>query len=188
MAVDSFRVTTLVPVGLRADGAGFVMGGRFKVEASFSPSAQAPKYEYRQFLKGGAFVQFGRFTSSPPSRANWTHTAPRHDAKNDFGIPGGLSPNFREDGQVINGRTYRFGYRIALPVNQTGLVDHYLPNQPNGDRYEAIDTYGLRGSQRTTGLKVYMWLQFQGRIIDTSRGGAAVRDLYWKIEHEDIIT
>jgi hypothetical protein len=186
MGVVAFRAVTLVPIGFRALGAGFKMGGRFKVEMRLDP-ADAARYEYRQYIKGTATVQQGTFTGAH-TLANWRATGPLHNAQNDFAIPGGLQTSFTEDGQVASGHVHRFGHRSASAVNGADLTDRYRPSQASGHEYLAIDTYGLAGNSRPVGLRVHVKLMWQGRIIDTRAGNRTVRTLHWKVEKDDIIT
>ena len=186
--IVEFRAVTLVPINLGGQGAGFKMGGRFRVTVRLNPEVDCGRYEYRQFIKGTANVQQGTFTGPVPSLANWRPSGPLHDAKNDFGVPGGLQPHFTEDGEIVGGRTLSFGYRSAAPVVQQGIEDRYLPSQATGCEYRAVDTYGLSGIRRPRGLRVRLKLTWQGRVIDTRAGNRILDTRQWGVEKDDIIT
>jgi hypothetical protein len=203
-----FRAVTVTPLGLRAAGAGFNMGGSFRVIIRFNPALNCRSFEYRQFIRGTATLQRGTFaTGSPPSLATWSPTAPACDASRCFEIPGGLPTTLREDGQIIGGtratgsppagqccqsltggRIERFGYRSSPPVHRTGLEDRYLPSQATGCEYRARDTYGLSGTSRPTGLRIRLRIVWQGRVIDTSRGNRIIATRHWGVRGDDIIT
>ncbi len=186
MGIREFRAITIVPAGLRADGAGFIAGGQFVVRAKFDPGDCA-RYEYRQYIKGTASTTSGSFSSSPPSRTNWTPGAV-HNAGPDFQVPGGLTTSYQEDGQVVGRRTERFGHRDHPQVLRTGLEDRYLPNRADGCEYKLRDTWGLRGTSRPVGLRIKIDIIYRGRIIDTSDGNKVVRSLHWGVHIDDIIT
>lgn len=187
MAVLEFRAVTITPPGIRPlrEG-GFMAGGQFIVRARFD-AADASRYEYRQYIKGTAFVIMGRFGSGTPSLTNWRATHPPHNAKDDFEIPGGLRTNFTEDGQRRGGRTERFGYRSAMPVLRQGLEDQYLTDQKMGDQYRLRDTWGLRGTSAPRGLKVQLDITYKGVIIDRREGDREVRRQVWRCQLHDVI-
>jgi hypothetical protein len=187
MGVREFRAITIVPAGLRADGAGFFAGGQFIVRAKFD-AGDCARYEYRQHIKGTAVLIPGTFTASPPSRGNWVPTGIPRDAGPDFEVPGGLTSTYKEDGQQRGGRTERFGHRAHAQVLRQGLEDRYLPDRPTGCEYKLRDTWGLRGTSRPTGLLVRIDITYRGRIIDTADGDSVVKTLHWGVHIDDIIT
>ncbi len=184
--VVEFRAVTVTPIALRGFGAGWMMGGSFRVHARFNPTVNCRPLEYRQLIKGTATVQQGRFTGAP-SLATWVATGTVINAASSFQIPGGLPTAFAEDGQVVGGVTHRFGHRSAPAHISTGLEDRYLPAQATGCEYRAQDTYGLRGATRPVGLRIKLNITWQGRIIDTSRANRLVRTLHWGVNKDDII-
>jgi hypothetical protein len=186
MAILEFRATTIQPAALRALGAGFKAGGQFIVRIQFD-EADAYRYEYRQYIRGTAFVTLGAFGPGAPSRANWVPTAPRHDAKNDFEVPGGLRTFFTEDGQRRGGRTQRFGYRSAMPVLEHGLEDRYLPEQKMGSEYRLRDTWGLSGASRPRGLRFEIEIVYRGAVIDRLDGDRVLDTRQWRVQLDDII-
>ncbi len=185
--IIEFRAITVTPIGLRGIGAGFMMGGRFKVRVRFNPSVNCVQFEYRQFIKGTATVQQGAFVGSP-SIANWHANGALHNAANDFQIPGGLQPHFSEDGQITGGTTNQFGYRTATAVNSPDIEDRYIPVQATGCEYRLTDTYGLRGNSQPKGLRIRMSIMWQGRVIDTSRSNRIVDTRHWRVDKDEIIT
>lgn len=188
MAIQEFRATTIVPAALRADGAGFVAGGQFIVRVRFD-DADAGRYEYRQYIKGSAFVTHGSF-SGAPSFATWTATGTPHNAANDFLIPGGLKTTFAEDGEVRSGRIERFGYRntsFGGGSLRQGIEDRYLPSQATGAEYRSRDTWGLRGLSRPRGLRVKIDIVYKGAVIDTLEGNRVVDTRHWGVHIDDII-
>lgn len=184
--VVEFRAVTVTPIALRAFGSGWMMGGSFRVIARFNHPSGCGRLEYRQRIKGTATVQRGRFTGAA-SLATWVATHPVESAASFFEIPGGLPRDFVEDGQIVAGVVHRFGHRSAPAHIGTGIEDRYLPSQASGCEYRAQDTYGLRGNSRLTGLRIKLDIIWQGRIIDTSRGGAVIRTLHWGAKKDDII-
>lgn len=184
--VVEFRAVTVTPIALRAFGAGWMMGGSFRVIARFNHPSGCGRFEYRQRIKGTATVQQGRFTGTP-SLATWVATGPVANAASSFEIPGGLPTAFAEDGQIVGGVVHRFGHRSAPAHVATGIEDRYLPTQATGCEYKAQDTYGLRGSTRPTGLRIKLDILWQGRIIDTSRANTVIRTLHWGAKKDDII-
>lgn len=189
MAILEFRATTIVPAGLRGDGAGFFAGGQFIVHVRFD-EAGASRYEYRQYIKGSAYTTRGSF-SGAPSLASWTASETPHNASTDFLIPGGLQTHFTEDGEVRSGRTERFGYRDGRFGGGRiahGIEDRYLPSQSTGAEYKARDTWGLRGTARPRGLRIKIDIIYKGAIIDTSDHNRVVDTRHWGVHIDDIIT
>ncbi len=188
MAVQEFRAITIVPAGLRADGAGFFAGGQFIVRAKFDPGDCA-RYEYRQFIRGSAFLLEGTLgAGGPAALRGWVPTGGARDAGPDFEVPGGLQPAFREDGQRRGGRTERFGHRGHGAVLRRGLEDRYLPDQADGCEYRLRDTWGLRAARRLIGLRIQVDIVYRGRIIDTAEGDRVVKTLHWGFHIDDIVT
>jgi hypothetical protein len=184
-----FRAITVTPVNLRAFGAGFMMGGSFKIKLKFHPDVDCRRYEYRQRIKGTATVQQGSFSGTARTLATWSSTGPVKNVASAFQIPGGLPVAFAEDGQTTStGAVNRFGHRSSPAVQQTGLEDRYLPRQSDGCEYRAQDTYGLRGTTRPLGLRIRLNIIWQGRVIDTRSGNRVIRTLHWGAKRDDIIT
>lgn len=176
----------MVPARLAADGAGFFAGGQFIIRLELDPG-DARRYEYRQHIKGTAFVTQGSF-SGTPSRASWSATGVRHDAKNDFKIPGGLQTTFTEDGETATGGSvHRFGYRARSGRIAHGVEDRYLPDQATGAEYRARDTWGLRGIARPSGLRIQIDIIYRGSVIDRDDGNRVVTTLHWGVHLDDII-
>ena len=179
---------TITTPQIRAEGRGFAFVGQFRVTMRLDQSANCSQFEYRQYIKGSCLVYHGRFSSSAHSRANWTAVGLPIDGNQFFGVPGGLTGSYTEDGEVINGATSKFGYRSNPPVNAQGIEDRYLPSQRNGSLYHALDTFGMRGARVETGLRIIYNLSYEGRIIDTSvRGNNIVLTRHWTVRADDII-
>jgi hypothetical protein len=178
----------ITPPRLAAEGQGFAFVGQFRVIMRLDGEADWEKYQYRQYIKGSCFLYHGRFRSSAHSRANWSAVGLPGSGNQYFGVPGGLTNNFTEDGEVINGTTYKFGYRNQPPVFRSGIEDHYLPSQRTGRIYHSLDTFGMRGARRETGLRIIYNLSYEGRIIDTTlRGNQTILRRHWNISADDII-
>ncbi len=188
MGVLEFRAITIVPAGLRGDGAGFFAGGQFVVRAAFDADDCA-RYEYRQDIKGTASVHQGVLgAAGPAGLGGWVPTGVPRDAGPDFTVPGGLTSAFKEDGEVRGGRVERFGHRRNAAVLRTGLEDRYLSAQRDGCQYRLRDTWGLRGTARPAGLRITIDIIYRGRIIDTADGNRVIRTLHWGVHIDDIIT
>lgn len=166
--IKQFRFTQDVWPQLRAHGRGWLLRGRFRINIQFEPSAHVARLEYRQYIRGEAWLQHGKFRDpSRPSVASWTKTGPRQNAGGVFKIAGGLTKTWREDS---NGSEH-FGHRNSLPLSRVGLIDRYLPNQSAGDRYELMDTYGMSGTRRRVGTRLYFHLFYRCQIIETLPNG-----------------
>jgi hypothetical protein len=184
-----FRAITVTPINLRAFGAGFMMGGSFKIRLKFHPDVDCRRYEYRQRIKGTATLQQGSFSGTVRTLATWSSTGSVKNVASAFQIPGGLPTTFAEDAQITStGAVNRFGHRSSSAVHQTGLEDRYLPRQSDGCEYRAQDTYGLRGTTRPLGLRIRLNIIWQGRVIDTRSGNRVIRTLHWGAKRDDIIT
>lgn len=188
-----FRAIQVNPIKLRALRAGYWCKGKFRVVIRFHPECDASRYEYRQYIKGFATTQMGRFTSATPSMANWVSTDVLVDQSSTFKVPGGsLSNSYQEDGLLREGSPIaRYGYRSRPPSRETETTaeDRYIPDQASGHVYRCTDTPGLADPlARPFGLRIRQKFMFQGRIIDTSRGNKIVATRHWKLEGDYIIT
>ncbi len=188
-----FRALRVRPVTLESLRAGWICKGNFRVIIRFSEDVDASRFEYRQFIKGSASTEPGRFTGSPASMDNWVSTGTRTDRRSAFRVPGGLSPTeFREDGFVRrDGGVDRYGYRTSAASLETATSpeDRYLPTQEHGRTYRCTDGVGLQDDRsRPSGLRIRQKFIFQGRIIDTARGNRIVATRHWKVEGDHIIT
>ena len=180
----------ITPPRLAAEGSGFAFVGQFRVNMQLDPETDSARLQYRQFIKGSCLIYHGRFSSSPHTRANWSAVGLPGNGNQFFTVPGGLTANYTEDGEVVNGTVTRFGYRSSLPVNTLGTEDRYLPSQRTGRIYHLLDTYGMRGARRETGLRITYNLFYEGKIIDTSlpaTGSQTVLRRHWEIRADDII-
>ncbi|MFK7821329.1 MAG: hypothetical protein AB8G99_21620 [Planctomycetaceae bacterium] len=192
--ITSFRATTMLPFALRnLTGGGWSAKKSFRVVVEFARGIDASRYEYRQYIKGTATIQRGSYRGATPRSGNWTASGPVMNSGNAFSVPGGLTPNFKEDGQVIGGRTERYGYRSNRPtmVSPTTPEDRYLPAQANGRTYRATDFVGLTFvppfRESLSGLRVRQNIIFQGRVIDTARSNRTIKTLHWSVRGDVII-
>jgi hypothetical protein len=173
---------------LANEGVGFALMGQFRVNMKLGDETDWKRFQYRQYIKGNCRMIQGRFSSPAHSRANWIGIGLDIPGNMKFDIPGGLNTYYSEDGEVINGRTYRFGYRTNPPVNMLGLEDRYLPSQESGRVYQLMDTCGMRGDRRISGLRIIYNLFYEGCIIDTKRTGVhKVLTKRWEIRADEII-
>ena len=188
--VSSFTISDLVNLDLRADGAGWQLRGRFRVDIRLNESLANPnRYQYRQFIKGTATTTAGRFTGPTPSPTNWEATATPRDRSSQFGVPGGLNAtSWSEDGVVAAGGTRKYGYRRSAAFVANGEEDQYLPGQRNGTRYVAVDTYGLMGTRRVAGTKLNLDLSYKGVIVDVLNSDREVSKKTWRYQAERIMT
>lgn len=178
----------ITPPRLAADGQGFAFVGQFRVIMQLDPLSDWTKLQYRQYIKGSCFLYHGSFSSLAHSRANWSARGLPGSGNQYFGVPGGLTNDYTEDGEVINGTPYKFGYRNNPPLVASGIEDRYLPSQRAGRIYHALDTFGMRGARRETGLRIIYQLHYEGRIIDTTLSGSqTIVRRRWSITADDII-
>jgi hypothetical protein len=178
----------ITPPRLAADGHGFAFVGQFRVIMQLDPSTDWTKLQYRQYIMGKCLLYHGSFSSLAHSRATWSARGLPESGNHYFSVPGGLSNEYKEDGEVINGATSRFGYRNNPPVFGLGIEDRYLPSQRAGRIYHSLDTFGMRGTRRETGLRIIYNLYYEGRIIDTTlRGRQTILRRRWSISADDII-
>ncbi|MEL6108785.1 MAG: hypothetical protein AAFU85_22485 [Planctomycetota bacterium] len=188
-----FRALQVNPIRLRALRDGFWCKGKFRVIIRFDPDCDASRYEYRQYIKGFATTQMGRFTSATPRMENWVATDALVDQSSTFKVPGGsLTRSYQEDGLVRDGSPLaKYGYRSRPPSHETDTTaeDRYIPDQASGHVYRCTDTPGLADPlTRPVGLRIRQKFMFQGRIIDSSRGNKTVATRHWKLEGDYIIT
>ena len=176
---------------LAAEGSGFAFVGQFRVIMQLDASTDWSKFEYRQYIKGTCFVNHGRFSGTPHSRANWNQVGSSVNGASYFRMTGGLNATeYREDNEIVNGVPTKFGHRSNRPTVITGLQDHYLPTQRTGRIYHSLDTFGIRGTSREVGLRIVYNLHYEGRIIDTSlpaTGSQTILRRRWSIAANDII-
>jgi len=182
--------TPVLAPAIRAEGAGFACVGRGRVTVEFGRPGMrnVSRYQYRQYIKGSCTLQRGNFSGTPHSRENWVAIELPQSGNNLFAIPGGgLQAGFTEDGEVSNGTAFYFGYRTNPAVSREGLEDYYIPNQQTGDRYVNLDTFGIRGPSRPSGLRIIFDITWEGRIVDTSRGNLPVMVKSWNSAVDQII-
>jgi hypothetical protein len=166
--IKQFQITQDVVPQLRAHGNGWLLKGRFRINIQFAPCSHVGRFEYRQYIRGNAWIQHGIFANPRrPSVATWSSTGPRQNAGGVFKISGGLSTSWREDSNGIS----NFGHRKNPPHSSNGLIDRYLPNQQSGDRYELMDTYGMSGTRRRFGTKLYFHLFYRCQVIEFLSSG-----------------
>ena len=183
-----FRAVTIKPMQLRPFRGGWKASSEFVVRLFLNSSVDCSRYEYRQFIRGSCSTQRGTFSGGVQSFATWTATGSVQNQRNRFAIPGGLSTRFKEDGQEVSGRVFRYGYRSEEPVLSQGLEDRYLPDQANGHEYRARDIPGLAGSGRPVGLRVRLDFHFRGCVVDTQNNDEVIRTLHWGYDGDFIVT
>jgi hypothetical protein len=179
----------ITPPRLAADGHGFAFVGQFRVTMQLDPSTEWTNLQYRQYIKGNCLLYHGSFSSLAHSRSNWTARGLPGSGNQYFSVPGGLTNDYKEDGELINGVISKFGYRNNPPLFGLGIEDRYLPSQRTGRIYHSLDTFGMRGARRETGLRIVYQLYYEGRIIDTTlRGNQTILRRHWTITADDIIS
>lgn len=170
---------------INADGNGFAFVGKFSVTALFG-EGDVSQFEYRQYIKGSCTLQYGSFRGNHPTINNWVAPPLRQNGNHLFAIPGGLHTHYTEDGEIINGRSTYFGHRTNPSTQSYGLEDRYIPNQPTGNQYVNLDTYGIRGTSRTSGLRIQYHLFYMGTIINNITGNTH-KYITWDINADNII-
>lgn len=182
MGVLSFDMATIVQPALRGDGNGFFAGGQFTVRIRLDGDYE--HLEYRQQIRGTATLQQGMFVGARLP-GNWRAIAEPRSMARSFAVPGGLQPNYTEDGETRHGHTYRFGYRRGEGVQEEGLEDRYVPH-PDGPGYRLRDTWGLRGASRPTATRIQVRVRYKGTVIDTRRPGNALETREWWYRIDDV--
>lgn len=187
--VTSFTVQDLQKLELKGDGAGWQFRGRFRVNIRLNDNLSNPnRYQYRQYIRGVAVIQYGSFTGNPPSVGNWRASGRFEDAGKDFKIPGGLKQHaWTEDGLVTGATTRKYGYRSANAFIAVGEEDRYQPDQKNGKEYICVDTYGLMGTSRVSGSWIRISLHYKGVVIDTLTSNRVIKEKTWSYYEEDIM-
>ena len=184
MRVESFERTTIVQPRLAGDGAGFFAGGQFTVRIRLSSDNGAEHYQYRQYIRGTATIQQGEFVGERRLE-NWREVREPEPVGRLWAVPGGLQPNYREDGERRNGRVYRFGYRTGQGVQEEGLEDRYIPH-PNGREYRLRDTWGLRGRERPVATRIVLRVHYKGEVIDTRRPDDPLETREWSYRLDEL--
>jgi len=183
MGVLSIEHNTIVQPALRGEGSGFFAGGQFTVRVRFEERG-CEQLLYRQYIRGTATLQQGMFVGARLP-GNWRPTEDPRSVARAFSVPGGLRLNYHEDGEVRNGRTYRFGYRTGEPVQEDGLEDRYAPH-PNGPEYRLRDTWGLRGRERPSATRIQITVHYKGTVIDTRRPDSPIETREWSYRIDDL--
>ena len=195
--VESFVQWTSEPLILRTDGfSWYSMQGVFGATLKLSANLPDPtRYEYRQKIRGGAWSRFGSWNSdeqwvaNPGSVWGWQSDVFRVPADGLLG-PGLSMDHWKEDGEVINGKAYRFGHRDQPKVIDVGLKDFYSPNQ-SGREYSMQDTFGIkRKADYIEGLRLSLDIRYMGCVIDTLKAGddKVIFSKQWSYKCEDALT
>ncbi|MGD9561098.1 MAG: hypothetical protein AB7W44_02305 [Pyrinomonadaceae bacterium] len=136
--------------------------------------------EYRQFIRGGVWVRRGNeaWTSDTDPNGNKFFPIPPYSGQSKVaGIPTsavsgtGLSLSWKEDGQIENGGTERYGYRDTASVNAANEIDLWqTPTQITGRNYLLRDTPSIAG-EWGVGESVEVWIElyFKGFVVEVER-------------------
>lgn len=127
----------------------------FKIRATFDNAipCTCANGEYRQYVRG-------------------SFTAGGNPVTHMLGPGRPLDPTtFQEDGDVAAGTAY--GYHSS-----PGTKSRFLPDQAGGCNFESEDEPGITSA---SGTVVTMNLDFQGDLIDTTAGGAAIASASWSV-------
>lgn len=154
--------------------------GTFGVTVKLNPKltdAQREKYEYRQYIRGDAWIQPGDWNAT---RTVWTprssQTIPINTA---FAIPGsgketrdGLWPTEKEDACRRPGKALiRIGRRNDGPQLETFMASAWTPDA-NGPVFTLKDTFGyyekFDGTPKFVGtaFKVFIEVWFRGTVVE----------------------
>jgi len=136
---------------------GTELGARFNMKGTFSPSipCNCSCGEYRQYVRG-TFERNGATVTHALCGTNLDPT------------------KFQEDCGIFGGTSYRYGYR-----SQSFATSKFTnPDQATGCDFEGRDFPRLGGS---SGDKLEVNLDFQGRLIDTCHGNAVIASSDWSV-------
>lgn len=184
--IIKFSHWTSIDLALRPDAGGtrWQMRGRFHITLKLDPNLpDFARYEYRQRIKGTATIQAGKLSGTPADKLSdrvWTKTNEPFDMSGQFAVPPGyetgpyggliykpkgILTEWKEDGEVVNNKAFKFGYRAGGAVIAEGIVDSYSPNQQGPD-YVLQDTFGTMGAYLAA-AKISVELWYQGYVLDT---------------------
>jgi hypothetical protein len=149
--------------------------GSFKVSIKLNPllsEAERVKYEYRQYIRGNAWLLPGQWADA--TKSSWTCTSITPVSINSkIAIPpsgtspAGLTSQFKEDGMMplVGTMPIRFGYRDTEQVLQEKFRSAWLPNG-NGGTFTLQDTIGY-AEEYTVDPKVHIEMYFRGVVWET---------------------
>jgi len=158
---SAVTATATLPSGnLPATVSGSKLGASWTMAADFTgtpndPAVCGPCGEYRQYVRG-KFAKNGNPV---------THRLAGVD----------LDPStFHEDGAIIGGTTYKYGYHSIRFANSR----FSQPDQATGQRWDGFDHPGITGSSGDT---LSVDLDFRGETVDTCNG-ATLGTSSWSVK------
>jgi hypothetical protein len=85
---------------------------------------------------------------------------------------------WNEDCATIGGTDYKYGYH-SIPFATSKFTD---PDQATGCTFNGFDFPGFKFSAFSSGDKLEMHLEFQGKLVDASSGDAQLAASSWTVE------
>jgi hypothetical protein len=148
-----------------------VSGGKFGVPFDMKAEFTTPipctcvSGEYRQFVRG-----FFKVNGTALTHALCSNT---------------MSPTtFFEDCATISGTDYKYGYHsIAFATSK-----FTNPDQATGCNFVGFDYPGINTGSLSSGDKLEIHLDFQGKLVDASSGDAQLAASSWTVDGKTTIT
>lgn len=161
---------------------------QFDVKIHLDPTLsdlERASIEYRQYIRGGAWVIRGNegWSDNSHPNANTKFAIPPYAGQNLVSelpaspVPGdGLSLHWKEDGEIQAGlpESQRYGYRDTIPGDDfENEKDIWTPSGSLGLNYHLRDTPSVGGDWGDRGESATVWIElwFIGAIVEVDRGG-----------------
>jgi hypothetical protein len=153
---------TSIPSGkLSATTGSGKFGASFNMNAQFTTPIPCTcvSGEYRQFVRG--FFKVNGVAQTHALCSNTMDTS-----------------TWNEDCATIGGTDYKYGYH-SIPFATSKFTD---PDQATGCTFNGFDFPGFKFSAFSSGDKLEMHLEFQGKLVDASSGDAQLAASSWTVE------
>jgi hypothetical protein len=152
-SIPSGTLTPTVSVGK--------FGAPFDMKAEFTTAVPCTcvSGEYRQFVRGFFKINGTALTHALCSNTMSTTT-------------------FFEDCATVSGTNYKYGYH-SIPFATSNFSN---PDQATGCNFVGFDYPGVNIGSLSTGDKVEIHLDFQGKLVDASSGDAQLAASSWTVD------
>ncbi len=162
-----FLHTTVLPMEMRPHPTRrgrFEMAAYFTIDLKLNPKLPDPSlYEYRQEIRGSAFIREGAWSGE-----TWTPTGASHQVPPTAfpvpGLPPGLQRFWKEDGIVDPVGDRFYGHRENGYYRLGAERDEYVGGPLTGDQYIGADRPGLEGDL-VVGQRVSLSMDFIGSVV-----------------------
>ncbi|QXD15738.1 hypothetical protein GQ464_001980 [Rhodocaloribacter litoris] len=141
-------------------GASFAMNARFHIAPVSAPCTDNCKCgEYRQFVRG-----YFNYNGTDVTHQLCANTLSR--------------TTWHEDCVTIGGTDHKYGYH-AIPFATSKFKD---PDQATGCKFEGFDFPGFSLGSLSSGDRLDMHLEFEGRLVDACDGDKTIKSSSWVVE------